>query len=679
MARIFPDMPLVSTAPEIARVHRLLKNLPDGDFTVWHRLSIHTVPGPDFWILHATGRSLWLKVSTLTPGSARVFGQPGLFDPAAVRPAAAEHQALLTFAAASVPPGCVVPAAVVFPGLGDEDLARLRDLAEVPSGVQWASGAFLRAGAFPDWVAEHLGTPLTFEAQTRLRQAFAPEVVIPASFTVRSADGSGRRKTTAALTPYLLDYDQERVLKTDLDLSPEAGAAVSDFKVRLVNGVAGSGKSLVIVYRAQILRKLHPRMKILGLTHNRALIHDLQTRYKALADGGKSIEWLTFLQWCRGQWLSGIDFREPLGLDAKQRLIGKIWRDHLSDGAVTERMFQDELDWCKDRLIFSCADYLAADRSGRGFPLTETQRERIFAAFDAYQVELNAVKLIDWGDVPRQIWRWVSTGQLKLPQYDAVLIDEAQFFAPIWFEIIKRIVKPRTGHLFLVADPTQGFLKRRQSWLASGLDVRGRAHTLKHSYRTTREILSFATLLYRTRLPQDDDDIVAPDLFNMPTGLVPQVIPLTSAQDETTRVVGEIGQLLAQGVPPAHLLVIAAEWRGRDALLGRLRAKLGPEGAVDPVKAHATNAVRVCTLNAATGLESPIVFLTGVHTLFEEEQSVRLSEDERHDLIRDNTRKLYMALTRAGQRVVLTYVGEPPEAMVRCLTGAVEAPVPVVA
>jgi hypothetical protein len=27
------------------------------------------------------------------------------------------------------------------------------------------------------------------------------------------------------------------------------------------------------------------------------------------------------------------------------------------------------------------------------------------------------------------------------------------------------------------------------------------------------------------------------------------------------------------------------------------------------------------------------------------------------ELIRDNTRKLYMAITRAGQRLVLTYVG----------------------
>jgi ATP-dependent exoDNAse (exonuclease V) beta subunit len=55
------------------------------------------------------------------------------------------------------------------------------------------------------------------------------------------------------------------------------------------------------------------------------------------------------------------------------------------------------------------------------------------------------------------------------------------------------------------------------------------------------------------------------------------------------------------------------------------------------------------------------VFLVGVHQLFEQEQSVRLSDDERQELVRDNTRKLYMALTRAGQRVVL-YVGEVPDA-----------------
>ena len=43
------------------------------------------------------------------------------------------------------------------------------------------------------------------------------------------------------------------------------------------------------------------------------------------------------------------------------------------------------------------------------------------------------------------------------------------------------------------------------------------------------------------------------------------------------------------------------------------------------------------------------------------EQSLRLSDAEREALVRDNTRKLYMAATRAGQRLVITYVGELPE------------------
>ena len=69
--------------------------------------------------------------------------------------------------------------------------------------------------------------------------------------------------------------------------------------------------------------------------------------------------------------------------------------------------------------------------------------------------------------------------------------------------------------------------------------------------------------------------------------------------------------------------------------------------------------IRVTILNAGTGLESPIVFLAGLHERFEEEQSLRLSGEEREMLIRDNTRKIYMALTRAGQRLVFTYKGEP--------------------
>lgn len=98
-------------------------------------------------------------------------------------------------------------------------------------------------------------------------------------------------------------------------------------------------------------------------------------------------------------------------------------------------------------------------------------------------------------------------------------------------------------------------------------------------------------------------------------------------------------------------------------ILTRLNKVFGVGTAVDPGQTDPQNQIRVCSLNAATGLESPIVFLMGAHELYEQEQSIRLSDEERAELIRDNTRKLYMAITRAGQRLVITYVGPLPETL----------------
>jgi superfamily I DNA/RNA helicase len=99
------------------------------------------------------------------------------------------------------------------------------------------------------------------------------------------------------------------------------------------------------------------------------------------------------------------------------------------------------------------------------------------------------------------------------------------------------------------------------------------------------------------------------------------------------------------------------------SIIARLNRVFGQETAVDPTQTDPENQIRVCSLNAATGLESPIVFLMGVRALYEREQSIRLSDEERLALIRDNTRKLYMACTRAGQRLVITYAGQLPDSL----------------
>jgi superfamily I DNA/RNA helicase len=190
--------------------------------------------------------------------------------------------------------------------------------------------------------------------------------------------------------------------------------------------------------------------------------------------------------------------------------------------------------------------------------------------------------------------------------------------------------------------------------------VRGHTARLDRCYRTTREILEFASRMYQLRLPGDEEAIVAPNVQHMPGGLPPRLIALDSEQDEAAQVVNEIRALHERGVPLDQVLVLHADWQGAERMLGRLRREFGAVAA-DPKTSAVGRALRICTLNAATGLESPIVFVMGTHRLYEAEQSVRLSAEERAELIRDNTRKLYMAFTRAGQRLAITYVGDLPE------------------
>ncbi len=113
----------------------------------------------------------------------------------------------------------------------------------------------------------------------QLRVVFTPEVVIPKALTVRPPD-SGRH--AAGLQDYLLDILQEAAVKNDLELPLDQQRTSKDFHVGIVNGVAGSGKTLILLYRLRILHSRFPNHNFLILTHNRPLIRDIKSRYQVL-------------------------------------------------------------------------------------------------------------------------------------------------------------------------------------------------------------------------------------------------------------------------------------------------------------------------------------------------------------------------------------------------------------
>ncbi len=661
MAHILPETPPQTIPKEVLRVFRALKSLPD-KFYVWHHLAPWQADAPDFLVLDGNGKALLIKVSSAASDQATTAAQMQLIQDDHKQLGEEENRLLEKFVRElNLPLNQQIQMLVIFPNIPHKQV--------LGSRLERKVGEAHGIGKEPIQSETHLAldeffssAPLDLIWLEKLFQRFTPEIVVPAEMTVHPPV---ERRIEAGLTDYLLDYDQEAAVKSDLELPADDQVLPGDLRLNIINGVAGSGKTLILLYRLRILYHLYPNKKFLVLTHNRPLNRDMEGRFARLEGcSPKSIEWRTFNGWCYHHWPKEQKWIEPLKLSTRRKVIEEIWRGHLQNSKISPHMFQSEVDWMKDQLPLSRAEYLSADRRGRGFPLNAEQRQRVFDTSQAYQLSLEKRGAVDWGDVPKLLWQLSENGQVEFPKYDIILVDEAQFFAPLWMRLIQKLLDLRNGHLFLVADPTQGFLGRGASWKSLGLDARGHIHSLRRSYRTTREIMQFATLLYRLRLTEEkDEDILVPDLLNMPNGAFPQIITLTSPQDEIARVANEVINLVKQGFPRKHLLLLHRDGWGVKNLIQAIDDRLGKNAALDPKDNYPGDYVRVTTINAGAGLESPIVFLVGLRLLFEEEQSLRLSDEEREGLIRDNTRKLYMAATRAGQRLVLTYSGELPKVL----------------
>ena len=659
MAHILPAAPPTFLPPAVLKTFAALKRLPDA-FHVWHHLAPWTPEAPDFLVISADRQALLVKVSGADPAAAHPAAQLLLMDDSRPSLGANEAKVLADFIQAlDLPPNAEIASLVVFPRIPHPAVLAARP-ERGPGEPHWAGRELLDEDEALTWDAFLPGTGLNETGLEILRRRFTPEIIVPPNLTTRTPQPE---KIAAGLTDFLLDYDQEAALKADLELDPQGAQLTDDFQLNIINGVAGSGKTLILLYRLRLLHHLYPGKQFLVLTHNRPLRYDLESRFNRLEGASpEKIAWHTFFSWCYAAWPAGEEWVEPLSLPERAALIQSAWREHLADGAVTPHQLTGEIDWIKDQPPMDEAGYLAADRRGRVFGLTADQRARLWRAYQAYQAQLAAEGACDWADIPQQLWRWAAAGQVDLPHYDAILIDETQFFAPLWIDLVKRALKTNTAHLFLVADPTQGFLGRRTTWKAMGVEARGRTHLLRKSYRTTREIMTFAALFYRQRLPDEqDEDVLTPNLLDMPSGAVPQVIPLASAQDEIARVANEVAAFLAQGFPRGDIYILHANAQGVRALITAINRRVGRNAAMEPRTTYPGNYVRVTTLNAGAGLESPIVFLVGLRTLFEEEQSLRLGDDERQALIEAHTRKIFMAATRAGQRLVFTYVGELPK------------------
>jgi len=604
---------------------------------------------PDFFIQHPAQGWLAIAVSE-APYDALAGGQ--LFDDEG----RAAFDALLSQMAGLPGAGKLV----VLWQCSTEEVRRAAARIDAQCGIRLVSKAeFLETG---DTLAPRLASPVAQEVEQTLMERYFAEAEIAAICTTRR---HFNRDNSATLQRYFLDVQQESAAKLDLALPQEQAAISRDVAVRLVNGVAGSGKTLIALSRALLLAEMYPAQRVLMLIHNAPVVADIHAKLRRtrgrLPD---NLEINTFSAWVHRQWRN-VHQRYPR-MPSNTRMVEELiqhFRGHYPDLKLPVQRLREELDFINESLITGEAQYANASRSGRGFALRPQERSAVWSLFGAVTSSLQAQGLSLWSALPLEIC--IAEERQRLEKYHHVLLDEAQFCAPSWFQTVRLAMHPGSS-LFLCADPNQGFTKNRLSWKSVGLDVAGRTRKLRKSYRTTQANLAAASLVLARHAQGDPEDFLVPDLDGMEPGVKPALLYTDSPQDAVDRLVNELSACV-QGnrFTLDDVLVIYGEQVQKTLLYRRLCQRFGsgriwwlnkddqrkaPPGGVQ--RAH----VRLANLDTATGLEAGVVFLVGVEKLLAVE---RLPAPDREE----NARKLYMAMTRAGARLIVIASEPVPEAI----------------
>lgn len=657
---MIPDQAL-SRSSAVVLVHNRLKRLLPKTVNVYQRLSPEGLPqGSLFWIQQQQ-QSLFLFVSDANQAAISSQQWLDLFADTSEADNIdnSDLQKLLHFQQRLLPKplqahkAILIPLLIAFTNVREAEVkAHLNE-----QGVHLLGKESLSPSVLETRINQHMGSNHSGFVLDYIRSQFSPETVVSVQHSIRQ---SIKQHDRPDLSHFLLDYDQERALKLDLNLPDTTEQATQDLSLRLINGVAGSGKSLILLRRIALFHQLYPEQSALVLIHNKAITHDLQQRYQQLKPDDKQTQWFRFMQWCRKQLKGYFKFAYD---DEVMPVIQQTLRQSSIQTSMTAEQLWREINFYKDRLIFSESDYLKADRAGQGFALNEQRRRQTWALMQQFEQHMRLQRKHIWADLPRMVWQQCQSGELQLKQHHAIFIDEAQFFAPIWFELVKQALAPN-GQLFMVADPAQGFLNRRISWSSAGLNVRGRTTRLAQSYRTSKAILAAAQHFRQTRLPDDQEDWVEPNYQLLPKGKPPKVWCYEAEQDEHQALQTSIQQLLDGGVPASHILILVCGHRDAAWLGQLLKKQLDHNVALLHQNQVANDAIKLCTLNAATGLESPIVFITGLHHLFNQENNLKLEAGDLQTLHLENTRKIYMGMTRAGEQLFMLMTGDDvPEAL----------------
>lgn len=424
-----------------------------------------------------------------------------------------------------------------------------------------------------------------------------------------------------------------------------------------VLGTAGSGKTTLAILRAAYLAdpRTDHQGKTLLVTFNRALVTYLKHLQNRKLANVFIENYHTFARGYlhdRGKLPNNSILSDP---DKREDLIKKAvekGKQHQGEHSLFNRpldLFSEEFRWIAQHGIDTVEVYNDTERRGRaGARIERKDRELVFEIYKTYRELYKQLGYqYDWDNIATAVCREFDT-DTSSRLYRHVIIDEGQDFSP---EMIRSLAKaiPSNGSLTFFGDVVQQIYGHRISWRSAGLKIE-KVWEFKENYRNSKQIAKLALAISKMPYFKDIPDIVEP-VSPIADGPSPTIVEFSSIDKEIEFVILQA----AEAAKKQSVAILFRNHQDENLIKKRLPSSIRLHR--DMKKWEAGPGIRYGTYHSAKGLEFDMVILPFCNNqkLPDAEAIAAFGEA---DAIAQDGRLLYVGVTRAKTRLIITYSGE---------------------
>lgn len=425
-----------------------------------------------------------------------------------------------------------------------------------------------------------------------------------------------------------------------------------------VTGAAGTGKTVVALHRTREMVQRYPSKRILLTTFSKSLAERLRYQLGLLLGNIPGNVHVQHLHQFAVRWWKNVGQLQMVETSEQEQCLEQLYER----AEVPVSLAFLRLEWqmvIEPWNIRTLEAYLRAERIGRKVALSQDRRRQIWKVFEQMWQWLDNQSALTWSTLCYRVAEKVR----EKPPFRCVIVDEAQDFGPAELTLARALCAEQEDDLFLCGDAGQRIYRVITPWSRLGIATQGRSTRLYVNYRTTAQIQHHAEKLLPEVIDTDESEEAS---YLRPLAVLRGEKPVqrffTCREAEVEALSEWIWSLLREGYRPDDIAVFARAKTVLEEIVPELEKRGLTCFQLSEGAASQPDYIAAGTTHRAKGLEFKAVAVVGVDDFwFPCQPELQRLEDpsEREAFINQERQLLYVACTRARERLWISCAGKP--------------------